>query len=88
MFGVVISLVHLVRSLFCYSSFFFYTDDKEETNLIVKSSHLNFQLFLKIYVCVRIITSNKKSKCLPLLHHVLLLFIRSCCKRSEKVPAL
>ena len=41
-FGVVISPVHFVRGLVCYSNFiFFYIDDKEETNLIARSSHLN-----------------------------------------------
>ena len=37
MFGVVISPVHFGRGLFCHSNFnFSYTDDKEETNLIVR----------------------------------------------------
>ena len=51
MFWVVISLVHFGRGLFCYSNFFFFSiDNKEETNLIARSSHSNFWLFLKINV--------------------------------------
>ena len=50
MFGVEILPVRFSRGLFCYSNFgFFYIDDKEETNLIARSSHLNIYLFLKIY---------------------------------------
>ena len=42
MLGVLISPVHFDRGLFCYSNFiFFYIDDKEKTNLIARSSHLN-----------------------------------------------
>ena len=42
MSGVVISPVHSDRDLFCYSNFnFFHIDDKEETNLIARNSHLN-----------------------------------------------
>ena len=42
MFGVVISRVHFARGLFCYSSFiFFCIDDKEELNLVARSSHSN-----------------------------------------------
>ena len=40
MCGVMISPAHFGRDLFCYSSFnFFYIDNKEETNLIARSSH-------------------------------------------------
>ena len=40
MSGVVILPVHFGRGFFCYSNFnFFYIDDKEETNLIARSSH-------------------------------------------------
>ena len=50
MFGVVISPVHFGRGLFCYSDFdFFYIDDKEEANLIARSSYSNLSLSLKIY---------------------------------------
>ena len=42
MFEMVISPVHFGRGLFCYSNFnSFYVDDKEETNLIARSNHLN-----------------------------------------------
>ena len=42
MFEGVISSLHFGRGLFCYSNFnFFYIDDKEETNLIFRSSHSN-----------------------------------------------
>ena len=42
MFGAVILSVHFDQGLVCYSKFiFFYIDDKEETNLIARSSHLN-----------------------------------------------
>ena len=42
MFGIVISLVHFDRGLFYYSNFnFSYIDDKDETDLIVRSSHSN-----------------------------------------------
>ena len=42
MFGVVISPVLCGRGLFCHSNFnLFYTDDKEETKLIARSSHSN-----------------------------------------------
>ena len=50
MFGVVISPVEFGRGLFCSSILiFFYIDDKEKINLIARSSHSNYQLFLKIY---------------------------------------
>ena len=40
MCAVVNSPAHFGRDLFCYSSFnFFYIDNKEETNLIARSSH-------------------------------------------------
>ena len=43
MFGAVISLVHFGRGLFYYSYFIvFYIEDKEETNLIARSSHSSF----------------------------------------------
>ena len=39
MFGVVISPVNFGQDLFCYSSFkFFNIEDKDETNLITKST--------------------------------------------------
>ena len=42
-FGVVVSLVHFGHVLFSYYNFiFFYTDDKEETNLINRSRHSSF----------------------------------------------
>ena len=42
MFRVMISPGHFGRGLFCYSNFdFFYIDDKEEINLIPRSSHSN-----------------------------------------------
>ena len=41
-FGLVISPVHFGRGLFCCSYFnFLYINDKEEVNLIDRSSHLN-----------------------------------------------
>ena len=41
--------VHFGQGLFCYSNFnFSYIDDKKETNLIAKGSHMNSYLFLKI----------------------------------------
>ena len=50
MFGVVILPVQFDRGLFRSSIFiFFYIDDKEKVNLIARSSHWNYQLFLKIY---------------------------------------
>ena len=40
MFGVKISPVHFGRGLFYYSNFYFFSiDDKEETNLVARSSH-------------------------------------------------
>ena len=42
MSGVVILPMHFGRGLLCYSNFdFFYIGDKEETNLIHRSSHSN-----------------------------------------------
>ena len=50
MLGVVISPVLFGWGLFCYSDFnFLYIYDKEETNLITRSSHSNLYLFLEIY---------------------------------------
>ena len=49
MVGVVILLLHFGRGLFCYSNFtFFSINDKEETNLIARSSHSSLLLFVKI----------------------------------------
>ena len=49
MFGVVISPVQFDRGLFCSSIFiFFYIDNKENINLIARSSDSNHLLFLKI----------------------------------------
>ena len=48
MFGVVISAVKFGRGLVCYSNLF-YIHDKEETNLIDRSTYLSLCLFLKIY---------------------------------------
>ena len=43
MFGVIFSSVHFGRRLLCYSNFdFFYIDEKEETNLIARSSGSHF----------------------------------------------
>ena len=58
MFGVMISPVHFVRGLFCYSNFnFFYVYDKEETNFrnshpVVKKGVLrNFAKFTGKHLC-------------------------------------
>ena len=49
MFGIKILPMHFGWGLFCCCNFiFFYIDDKEKTNLTVRSSHSNL-LFLKIY---------------------------------------
>ena len=41
-FGIVISPLHIGQGLFSNSNFiFFYIEDKEETSLIVRSSHSN-----------------------------------------------
>ena len=48
MFGAVISAVKFGRGLVCYSNLF-YIHDKEETNLIDRSTYLSLCLFLKTY---------------------------------------
>ena len=64
MFGVEISPVHLGRDLFCYSNFnFLYIDDKEETNLITRSSRSNLKLFLKICNKYDKFKQNKPTTC-------------------------
>ena len=77
MFGIKILPMHFGRGLFCCCNFiFFYIDDKEKTNLTVRSSHSNI-LFLKIYKYYSIITSSN-----------IISFIRNCYKRSEKASVL
>ena len=81
MFGVVISPLHFSRCLFCYSNVnYLYIEDKEETNLIARSSHSNFLTIPK--------DKTKRTESLLQLQQIFLVFIRSCCRRSEKATVL
>ena len=83
MFGVVISTMHFGRGLFWYSNFkFFDIDDKEETNLTARSSRGESLTITKDMQVLYLQT--KQTEILLQLYQVFLLFIRSCCSRSEK----
>ena len=64
MFGVENLPVHLGWGFFRYHNFnFLYIDDKEETNLITRSSHSNLKLFLKICNKYDKFKQNKPTTC-------------------------
>ena len=79
MFGVVILPLHFGRGLFYYSNFNCFNIGEEETNLILRSSHSNLWLFLKICKCYNF----KQTKSPLQLHQIVLLFIRSHCRRCK-----
>ena len=79
MFGVVFSPVHFGRGLFCYTNLnFFYFDNEIETNLIARSSHLNFYYNFK--------QNKPRAHCNYFSYYFL--FIRRCCRHSEKASVL
>ena len=79
MFGVVILPLHVGRGLFYHSNFNCFNIDEEETKLILRSSHSNLWLFLKICKCYNF----KQTKSPLQLHQIVLLFIRSHCRRCK-----
>ena len=79
MFRVVILLLQFGQGLFYYSNFNCFYIDEEETNLILRSSHSNLWLFLKTCKCYNF----KQTKSPLQLHQIVLLFIRSRCRRCK-----